>query len=183
MNTTAKPRFVWDDPLLEAQLSAEERLVRDAAFTYARDHLTPRMPAAFRNEQTDPGGMVTRARKIDGGYRLNGTKTWISNAPFADVFMVWAKLEEDGKDVIRGFVLEKGWTGLSTPPIHGKIGLRASPTGEVVMDGVFVSAENRFHDIAGLKGPFTGLNAARYGITGSISKSSTPTKARTTCTC
>ncbi len=113
---------------------------------------------------SDPGGMVARARRVPGGYSLSGSKTWISNAPFADVFVVWAKLEEDGRDAIRGFVLEKGWKGLSAPAIHGKIGLRASLTGQVVMDEVFVPEENRFPTVAGLKGPFTCLNAARYGI-------------------
>ncbi len=260
MNVASKTVFVWHDPLrLDEQLSADERLVRDAASAYARDHLAPRMPAAFRNEKTDPlifremgergllgatipteyggaglsyvcygllareieridsgyrsmmsvqsslvmlpihefgteaqkqkylpklatgeligcfgltepdhgsdpGGMLTRARKVDGGYQLSGSKTWISNSPIADVFVIWAKLKEEGVDAIRGFVLEKGWKGLTTPAIHGKIGLRASITGEVVMDAVFVPEENRLPTIAGLKGPFTCLNAARYGI-------------------
>ncbi|MCK9515404.1 MAG: acyl-CoA dehydrogenase [Ottowia sp.] len=110
---------------------------------------------------SDPGGMTTRARKVDGGYALSGSKTWISNSPFADVFVVWAKDEEDA---IRGFVLEKGWQGLTAPTIHGKVGLRASITGEVVMDNVFCPEENAFPDIRGLKGPFTCLNSARYGI-------------------
>ena len=110
---------------------------------------------------SDPGSMATRAKKVDGGYSLTGAKTWISNAPIADVFVVWAKTE-DG--LIRGFILEKGWKGLSAPAIHGKVGLRASITGEVVMDGVFVPEENLLPDVTGLKGPFTCLNSARFGI-------------------
>jgi glutaryl-CoA dehydrogenase len=260
MNTEKKARFVWEDPLLlEEQLSADERLVRDAAREFASERLAPRMPAAFRNEHTDPsifremgergflgvtipqqyggaglnyvcygltarevervdsgyrsmmsvqsslvmlpihefgaeaqkqkylpklatgewigcfgltepnhgsdpGSMVTRAKKVPGGYHLSGAKTWITNSPLADVFVVWAKLEEGGKDDIRGFVLEKGWKGLTAPIIHGKVGLRASVTGEIVMDEVFVPEENRFPTVAGLRGPFTCLNSARYGI-------------------
>jgi glutaryl-CoA dehydrogenase len=113
------------------------------------------------NHGSDPGSMVTRARKVDGGYSLTGAKTWISNAPIADVFVVWAKTE-DG--VIRGFILEKGWKGLSAPAIHGKVGLRASITGEVVMDEVFVPEDNLMPGVKGLKGPFTCLNSARFGI-------------------
>ena len=110
---------------------------------------------------SDPGSMVTRAKKVDGGYRLTGAKMWITNSPFADVFVVWAK---DDVGEIRGFVLEKGWQGLSTPTIKGKVGLRASLTGEIVMDNVFCPEENAFPDVRGLKGPFTCLNSARYGI-------------------
>ncbi|AHG49844.1 acyl-CoA dehydrogenase (plasmid) [Rhizobium leguminosarum bv. trifolii CB782] len=110
---------------------------------------------------SDPGSMATRAKRVDGGYSLTGSKTWISNAPIADVFVVWAKTE-DG--LIRGFILEKGWKGLSAPAIHGKVGLRASITGEVVMDSVFVPEENLLPDVTGLKGPFTCLNSARFGI-------------------
>ncbi|KKW66819.1 acyl-CoA dehydrogenase [Lampropedia cohaerens] len=110
---------------------------------------------------SDPGSMATRARKVDGGYVLKGSKMWITNSPIADVFVVWAK--DDGGQ-IRGFVLEKGWQGLSAPAIHGKVGLRASITGEIVMDDVFVPEENAFPDVRGLKGPFTCLNSARYGI-------------------
>ncbi len=110
---------------------------------------------------SDPGGMKTRARMVDGGYRLNGAKTWITNAPIADVFVVWAK--DDAGD-IRGFLLEKGMGGLSAPKIDGKFSLRASVTGEIVMDDVLVPAENRFPDIKGLKGPFGCLNRARFGI-------------------
>lgn len=110
---------------------------------------------------SDPGAMITRARSVEGGYRLSGSKMWITNSPIADVFVVWAK--DDAGD-IRGFVLEKGWAGLSAPAIHGKVGLRASITGEIVMDSVFVPEENIFPDVRGLKGPFTCLNSARYGI-------------------
>ena len=110
---------------------------------------------------SDPGGMATRAKKVAGGYALTGSKTWISNSPIADVFVVWAK---DDEGQIRGFVLDKGMTGLTAPAIHGKIGLRASITGMIMMDNVFVPEENAFPDIRGLKGPFTCLNSARYGI-------------------
>jgi glutaryl-CoA dehydrogenase len=113
------------------------------------------------NYGSDPGGMVTRARKADGGYRLTGAKMWITNSPIADVFVVWAK--DDSGD-IRGFVLEKGWKGLSAPAIHGKIGLRTSITGEIALDDVFCPEENAFPVVRGLKGPFTCLNSARYGI-------------------
>ncbi len=113
------------------------------------------------NHGSDPGSMETRARKVDGGFQLRGTKNWISNSPFADVFVVWAK-NDDGK--IRGYILDKGMKGLSAPPIHGKIGLRTSTTGEVVMDDVFVPTENELPNVEGLKGPFTCLNSARYGI-------------------
>ncbi|MFM0174592.1 acyl-CoA dehydrogenase [Paraburkholderia sediminicola] len=116
------------------------------------------------NHGSDPGSMVTRAKKVDGGYSLSGSKMWITNSPIADVFVVWAKLEEDGKDAIRGFILEKGWKGLSAPTIHSKVGLRASITGEIVLDEVFVPEENRFPEVSGLRGPFTCLNSARYGI-------------------
>ncbi len=113
------------------------------------------------NHGSDPGGMTTRARKVDGGFSLTGTKSWITSSPLADVFIVWAK--DDG-DEIRGFILEKGWKGLSAPPIHGKVGLRTSLTGEIVMDDVFCPEENAFPEVRGLKGPFTCLNSARYGI-------------------
>jgi glutaryl-CoA dehydrogenase len=116
------------------------------------------------NHGSDPGSMVTRAKKVDGGYSLSGSKMWITNSPIADVFVVWAKLEENGKDAIRGFILEKGWKGLSAPTIHSKVGLRASITGEIVLDEVFVPEENRFPEVTGLRGPFTCLNSARYGI-------------------
>jgi glutaryl-CoA dehydrogenase len=116
------------------------------------------------NAGSDPAGMTTRAKKVDGGFSISGQKMWISNSPIADVFVVWAKLEEDGRDLIRGFILEKGWKGLSAPAIHGKVGLRASITGEIVMDEVFVPEENLMPNVSGLKGPFTCLNSARYGI-------------------
>lgn len=113
------------------------------------------------NHGSDPGNMGARAKKVSGGWKLTGAKTWITNSPIADVLLVWAKDEEGD---IRGFVLEKGWKGLSAPPIHGKLGLRTSITGEIVMDGVFCPDENVFRDIRGLRGPFTCLNSARYGI-------------------
>jgi len=110
---------------------------------------------------SNPGGMKTRAKKVDGGYSLSGAKMWITNSPVADVFVVWAKTEDD---VIRGFVLEKGMAGLSAPKIEGKFSLRTSITGEVVMDGVFVPEENLLPNAKGLAGPFGCLNRARYGI-------------------
>jgi glutaryl-CoA dehydrogenase len=116
------------------------------------------------NHGSDPGSMVTRAKKVDGGFSLSGAKMWITNSPIADVFVVWAKLEEEGADTIRGFILEKGWKGLSAPTIHSKVGLRASITGEIVLDEVFVPQENMLPKVRGLKGPFTCLNSARYGI-------------------
>ena len=113
------------------------------------------------NHGSDPASMTTRAHSTAGGYLLTGAKMWISNSPFADVLLVWAKTD-DG--IIRGFLLEKGAKGLSTPPIHGKVGLRASLTGEIVMDQVFVPEENMLPDVTGLKGPFTCLDSARFGI-------------------
>ena len=113
------------------------------------------------NFGSDPGGMITRAKKTDGGFLVNGAKMWITNAPLADVFLVWAK---DEKDVIRGYLLEKGMKGLSAPKIEGKMSLRASVTGEVVMDNVFVPTENVLPGVSGLKGPFSCLNKARFGI-------------------
>ena len=110
---------------------------------------------------SDPGGMTTRATTAPGGWRLNGAKTWITNAPIADVLVVWAKTE-DG--VIRGFILERGMTGLSTPKIEGKFSLRASVTGQIAMDEVFVPEENLLPGVKGLRGPFSCLNNARYGI-------------------
>ncbi len=112
---------------------------------------------------SDPAGMKTRAEKIDGGYRLTGSKMWISNAPIADVFVVWAKSAAHD-NAIRGFVLEKGMKGLSAPKIGGKLSLRASITGEIVMDGVEVSEDALLPNVSGLKGPFGCLNRARYGI-------------------
>ena len=113
------------------------------------------------NHGSDPGSMVTRAKAAPGGYSMSGAKMWISNSPIADVFVVWAKTD-DGR--IRGFILEKGMQGLSAPTIHGKVGLRASITGEIVMDNVFVPEENLMPGVEGLKGPFTCLDSARYGI-------------------
>ena len=113
------------------------------------------------NHGSDPGSMETRARSVDGGYLLSGSKRWITNSPIADVFVVWGK---NDAGMIRGFVLEKGMPGLSAPAIKGKVGLRTSVTGEIVMDEVFVPAENEFPEVRGLKGPFTCLDSARYGI-------------------
>ncbi|MDP3294865.1 MAG: acyl-CoA dehydrogenase [Nevskia sp.] len=110
---------------------------------------------------SDPGSMIARARAVDGGYLLSGAKMWITNSPIADVFVVWAKVDAGQ---IRGFVLEKGMKGLSAPKIEGKFSLRASITGEIVMDSVFVPAENLLPNVSGLKGPFGCLNKARYGI-------------------
>ncbi|MFC3339758.1 acyl-CoA dehydrogenase [Paracandidimonas soli] len=117
------------------------------------------------NHGSDPGGMETRATRTESGYRISGNKMWITNSPIADVFVVWAKVvggEDDGK--IAGFILEKGMKGLSAPAIHGKVGLRASITGEVVMDEVEIGEEQRLPGVTGLRGPFTCLNSARYGI-------------------
>ena len=121
------------------------------------------------NHGSDPASMLSRAKPVDGGFIMNGAKMWITNSPIADVFVVWAKLEdEDGKvggqEAIRGFILEKGMKGLTAPKIEGKMSLRASITGEIVMDGVFVPAENLLPNVSGLKGPFGCLNKARYGI-------------------
>ena len=115
---------------------------------------------------SDPGSMACRAHKVAGGYKLSGSKMWISNSPIADVFVVWGKEVSESGQVgpIRGFVLDKGAQGLSAPVIHGKVGLRASITGEIVMDSVFCTEENAFPKVQGLKGPFTCLNSARYGI-------------------
>jgi len=248
--------FQWDDPLLiEAELTAEERLIRDTARAYATDKLAPRILMANRNETfdvavmremaelgflgatlegygcagigyvaygliarelervdtayrsamgvqstlsmlpiyaygteaqrqkylppmakaellgcfgltepdhgSDPGGMKSRARTVAGGWKLSGTKTWITHAPIADLMIVWAK--DDG-GVIRGFILERGMQGLSTPKIEGKFSVRASPTGQIVMDEVFVPGENLLPNVTGLKGPFGCLNNARFGI-------------------
>ncbi len=251
-------KFDWQDPLaLEAQLSDEEKMIRDAARGYAQDNLMPRVIEANRegvfdrdimtemgqqgllgatvaeeyggagashvaygliarevervdsgyrsamsvqsslvmypiesfatetlkkrllpklasgemvgcfgltetDGGSDPGAMRCRAEKIDGGYRLTGSKMWITNSPIADIAVVWAKLD----DVIRGFVVERGMKGFSTPEIKGKLSLRASITGEIVLDGVVVPEENMFPDVKGLRGPFSCLNKARYGIAG-----------------
>ena len=252
-------RFNWEDPFaLEAQLSEEERMMRDAAKAYAQDKLQPRVIAAYRDEQTDvesfremgemgllggtipeeygglggsyvsyglvarevervdsgyrsmmsvqsslvmypiyaygseeqrqkylpklasgewigcfgltepdagsdPSGMKTTAKKTASGYTISGTKMWISNSPIADVFVVWAKSEAHGGE-IRGFVLDKGMKGLSAPKVGGKLSLRASITGEIVMEGVEVGEDALLPNVEGLKGPFGCLNRARYGI-------------------
>lgn len=252
-------RFDWQDPFaLDAQLTDEERMVRDAARAYAQEQLLPRVTRAFLDESfdreimremgqlgllgptipdtyggaglgyvayglvareveavdsgyrsamsvqsslvmhpihaygteeqkrkylpklasgewvgcfgltepdagSDPAGMRTRAEKIDGGYRLTGAKMWITNSPIADVFVVWAKSDAHGGG-IKGFVLEKGMKGLSAPKIEGKLSLRASITGEIVMDGVEVGEDALLPEVQGLKGPFGCLNRARYGI-------------------
>ena len=256
---TARNAFHWADPLLlDAQLTDDERMVRDAAAAYAQDKLMPRVLESFRHEKTDtaifremgalgmlgptipeqyggpglnyvsygliarevervdsgyrsmmsvqsslvmvpihafgseaqkqkylprlatgewigcfgltepdagsdPGGMKTRAEKTPGGYRISGSKMWISNAPIADVFVVWAKSAAHDNQ-IRGFVLEKGMKGLSAPKIGGKLSLRASITGEIVMEGVEVGEDALLPNVAGLKGPFGCLNRARFGI-------------------
>ncbi|OQW82262.1 MAG: acyl-CoA dehydrogenase [Proteobacteria bacterium ST_bin15] len=256
---SAPATFQWDDAFhLEAQLSADERLIRDSARGYAQSKLLPRISEAYLNETTDraifsemgelgllgvtlpetygcadagyvayglvarevervdsgyrsmmsvqsslvmypiyaygdenqrqkylpklasgewvgcfgltepdagsdPGGMTTRAEKVADGYRLSGAKMWISNSPIADVFVVWAKSAAHDHQ-IRGFLLEKGMKGLSAPKIGGKLSLRASITGEIVMDGVIVPEENLLPNVSGLKGPFGCLNRARYGI-------------------
>ena len=253
-----KPTFKWDDAfLLDDQLSAEERMIRDSAHAYCQEKLLPRVLMANRHEKfdreimnemgalgflgstidgygcagvnhvaygliarevervdsgyrsamsvqsslvmhpihtygndaqrekwlpklatgelvgcfgltepnagSDPSSMETRAKKVPGGYQLHGAKMWITNSPIADVFVVWAKDMSDA-EVIRGFVLEKGMKGLSAPKIEGKFSLRASVTGEIVMDDVFVPEENLLLNVKGLKGPFGCLNKARYGI-------------------
>jgi len=118
------------------------------------------------NHGSDPASMITRAKPVDGGFIMKGAKMWITNSPIADVFVVWAKLEGegDGQSALRGFILEKGMKGLTAPKIEGKMSLRASITGEIVMDDVFVPEENMLPNVSGLKGPFGCLNKARYGI-------------------
>ena len=157
-----------------SMMSVQSSLVIHPIYTYGsdeqRDKYLPKLATGEwigcfgltePNHGSDPGSMITRARKVPGGYSLSGAKMWISNSPFADVFVVWAK---DDEGAIRGFVLEKGAKGLSAPAIHGKVGLRASLTGEIVMDEVFCPEENAFPEVRGLKGPFTCLNSARFGI-------------------
>ena len=156
-----------------SMMSVQSSLVMFPIYTYGSEAQRRKyLPALARGEQigcfgltepdhgSDPGSMQTRARPVDGGFALTGAKTWISNAPIADVFVVWAKL--DG--VVRGFILEKGMKGLSAPPIEGKFSLRTSVTGEIVMDEVFAPAENLLPNVQGLKGPMGCLNSARYGI-------------------
>jgi glutaryl-CoA dehydrogenase len=157
-----------------SMLSVQSSLVMLPIFEFGTDELKKRLLRKLGRGEligcfgltepdhgSDPGALETRARSAPGGYRLSGAKTWITNSPIADVFVVWAK-DDDGK--IRGFVLEKGMKGLSAPTIHGKVGLRTSVTGEIVMDDVFVPEANAFPDIRGLKGPFAALDSARYGI-------------------
>ncbi|MBT3558328.1 MAG: acyl-CoA dehydrogenase [Rhodospirillales bacterium] len=154
-------------------MSVQSSLVMHPIFTYGSEEMRQKyLPRLATGELlgcfgltepdagSDPDGMKTRAEKTDGGYVLNGAKMWITNSPMADVMVVWGKL--DG--VIRGFVLERGMEGLSTPKIEGKFSLRASITGEIVMENVFVPEENMFADVTGLKGPFGCLNKARFGI-------------------
>ncbi|KAJ3098973.1 hypothetical protein HDU96_010875 [Phlyctochytrium bullatum] len=171
-------KFDWTDPLsLSGLLTEEELIVRDSARQYCQEKLMPRVTIAARNEATgelagcfgltepnhgsDPAGMETTAKKVGEYYILNGTKTWITNSPIADVFVVWAKTEDKK---IRGFILERGMKGLTTPKIEGKFSLRASVTGMVVMEDVEVPATNLLPHVEGLKGPFGCLNNARYGI-------------------
>ncbi|MDE3010265.1 MAG: acyl-CoA dehydrogenase [Pseudomonadota bacterium] len=162
------------DSGFRSMMSVQSSLVMLPIFRFGSEALRQRyLPRLARGELigcfgltepdhgSDPGSMVTRARSVPGGFVLSGTKTWITNSPIADVFVVWAR--DDAGD-IRGFVLEKGWQGLSAPAIHGKVGLRTSLTGEIVMDAVFVPEENAFADVRGLKGPFTCLDSARFGI-------------------
>ena len=159
-----------------SMMSVQSSLVIHPVFAYGSDEQRRRyLPGLVSGELigcfgltepdagSDPGSMTTRAEKIAGGYRLRGTKTWISNAPFADVFVVWAKSEAHGGK-IRGFVLEKGMKGLSAPKIGGKLSLRASITGEIVLEGVEVGEDALLPNVSGLKGPFGCLNRARYGI-------------------
>ena len=154
-------------------MSVQSSLVMEPIYTFGSEALRQkylpglaqgRLIGAFAitepDHGSDPGGMRARATRVDGGYLLNGTKSWITNAPIADVLVIWAKL--DG--VIRGFVLERGMPGLLTPAIEGKFSLRASSTGQVVMADVFVPEANIFAGVKGLKGPFACLNKARYGI-------------------
>ena len=155
-------------------MSVQSSLVMHPIFTYGTDAQRKKyLPKLARgdmvgcfgltepNHGSDPGAMITRAKKAPGGYRLTGSKTWITNSPIADVAVVWAKTEDD---VIRGFIVDRDTKGFSTPKIEGKFSLRASTTGEIVLDDCFVPEENRFPDIKGLAGPFGCLNKARYGI-------------------
>ena len=154
--------------------SVQSSLVMWPIYTYGTESQQNKfLPALARGELigafgltepdhgSDPGGMTTRAKNVDGGYILSGTKTWITNSPIADVMVVWAK---DESDQIRGFIVERDMSGLETPKIEGKFSLRASPTGQIIMEDVFVPEANVFPDIRGLKGPFGCLNNARYGI-------------------
>ncbi len=162
------------DSAYRSQMSVQSSLVMHPIHAYGSEEQRQKyLPGLAKGELigcfgltepdhgSDPGSMTTRARKADGGYVLSGAKTWITNSPVADVFVVWAKNDEG---VIRGYILEKGMKGLSAPKIEGKFSLRASPTGMIMMDDVFVPAENELPGVRGLKGPFGCLNKARYGI-------------------
>ena len=164
----------WVDSAYRSMMSAQTSLVMHPIYAYGDEAQRMKyLPKLASGEWvgcfgltepdfgSDPGGMTTRARAVDGGFRISGAKTWITNAPEADVFVVWGKTEDD---VIRGFILEKGMGGLSAPTIEGKLSLGASITGEIVMDDVFVSAENLLPNVTGLAGPFGCLNRARLGI-------------------
>jgi glutaryl-CoA dehydrogenase len=162
------------DSAYRSTMSVQSSLVMHPIYTYGTDEQRERwLPRLAKGEivgcfgltepshGSDPNGMVTRARKAEGGYKLSGAKMWITNAPIADIFVVWAK---DDAGEIRGYVLEKGMKGLSAPKIEGKFSLRASVTGEIVMDDVFVPEANLLPNVKGLKGPFGCLTKARYGI-------------------
>ncbi|MCH9019245.1 MAG: acyl-CoA dehydrogenase [Proteobacteria bacterium] len=162
------------DSSYRSAMSVQSSLVMYAIYAYGaeaqREKYLPRLATGEilgcfgltePDHGSDPGGMTTRARTVDGGFAVSGAKTWITHSPVADVFIVWAKNDDDA---IRGYILEKGMKGLSAPKIEGKFSLRASITGEIVMDDVFVPAENELPGVSGLKGPFGCLNVARYGI-------------------
>jgi glutaryl-CoA dehydrogenase len=162
------------DSAYRSTMSVQSSLVMHPIYAYGNEEQRERwLPRLARGESvgcfgltepshgSDPNGMVTRARKADGGYKLSGAKMWITNAPIADIFLVWAK---DDAGEIRGFVLEKGMKGLTAPKIEGKFSLRTSPTGEIVMADVLVPEANLLPNVKGLKGPFGCLNKARYGI-------------------
>jgi glutaryl-CoA dehydrogenase len=163
----------WVDSGYRSALSVQSSLVMHPIYTFGtaaqKDKYLPKLATGELvgcfgltepDHGSDPSSMVTNAKKVDGGFILNGAKNWITNSPIADIFIIWAKL--DGE--IRGFILEKGMKGLSAPKIEGKMSLRASITGMISMQDVFVPAENIFPDVRGLKGPFSCLNKARYGI-------------------
>ncbi len=162
------------DSSYRSAMSVQSSLVMHPIYAYGTEEQRQKyLPALARGERvgcfgltepdhgSDPGSMVTRARTVDGGFRLTGAKMWISNAPIADVFIIWAK-DDDG--IIRGFILDREMDGLTTQKIEGKFALRASSTGEIAMDNVFVPAGHLLPDVKGLKGPFGCLNRARYGI-------------------
>ncbi len=157
-----------------SMMSVQSSLVMYPIYAYGteaqREHYLPKLASGEwigcfgltePDYGSDPGSMVTRAKRVEGGYQLNGAKMWITNSPIADVFVVWAKTDDDK---IRGFILDRGMAGLSTPKIEGKLALRTSVTGEIVMDSVFVPEGQLLPNVHGLKGPFGCLNNARYGI-------------------